>query len=136
MKYFNINAVWLVPFLYFTIAMIEVKVNIKGEIFPFYHWGLYSKVPQSIVYNELYVIDTIVGEVKLYTKVSDKVNRVTYCNILEGFVNHIGTEQENEYLHQILVYIPEGKKVILKQKENNNVKVLGEIENHIFKVSQ
>ncbi len=133
MKKLAVNAVWLVPLVYVMIAIVGPKVTIKGEVFPFFHWGLYSEVPQDISKNDVFIVDKNQNEYRLFTTIEKKVSRVVFYNMLDGFVRHIGTEKESEYLFQLLKHIPSNQMVLIKKISKDKVEILGEINNHFFK---
>lgn len=132
MKHLQVNAIWIVPILYSLIAIVGPKLNIKGEVFPFFNWGLYSQVPQKIVVNEMYLVNAKGVEINLHETISTKVSKVTYYNILDGFVHNLGKQKEVRYLNQILAYIPKNSKIIVKQIEKRQTTVIGEIINNVF----
>lgn len=133
MKSFRINAVWIIPLVYFLVSILGSKFSVNGEIFPFFHWGLYSLTPQDMSRKALFLKEANGDTVDFYPKIQHKISKVTYYNMLENFVSHINTEQQAQYLAKILTYLPNDHHIIVNKITSNDTIHLGTIDNGIFK---
>lgn len=134
MKKWSLNGILVFSIIYFAIALLGRFVFHK-EIFPFYHWSLYSSIPQNITSVQLVLISENGKQVDERNLLSKKeklfatpieVNTVLqsyfYC-----YVNNCEDLKKKESL--LLNLIPSNCKINVVKKEHDDLAVIAVINN-------
>lgn len=122
---------------YIILALLGARFSEKGEFFPFFHWGLFSKVPQNseAFFLEITSINNHKIESPLYFVdfIKAKMSKVEAHHLVEGFGKKLKKQKDECYSDNLMKYIPQNITCTLYvSKQRGDKEILGYIKNRTF----